>query len=109
MPVEKVVVISVDWAERERERERERLRRSLLSSVQITFIVVVNTAGGLIASALTSKMAATLDAHLVESLHSLPGNSALASVSGVLVAQLEALTAEPSFAPTALEEPDGGV
>jgi hypothetical protein len=94
----------VDWAERE--RERERLRRSLLSSVQITFTVVINTAGGLIASALTSKMAATLDAHLVESLQSLPGNSALASVSGVLVAQLEAPTAEPSFAPTALEEPD---
>ena len=106
VPIENIVVTSVDWVEREDDYTKTYLRRSLLSSVQITFIAVINTAGGLIASALISTMAATLDTHLVVSLQALPRNSALAVVYHVLVIHFEAPTTAPSIAPTTFEEPD---
>ena len=105
VPVEKVVILSVEWVTVETAREQARRALESITVMVITFSVQTNTAGGQSISSISDSLQTGLADNLLPELQSLPENPLLASVKTLRVDSVTSPTISPTPSPTVTKQP----
>ena len=105
VPVEKVVILSVEWITVEKAREQARRALESITIMVITFSVQTNTASGQSISSISDSLQTGLADNLLPELQSLPENPLLAAVKTLRVDSVSSPTFFPTPSPTETKQP----